>query len=90
MIPDELILEMGQEGLVASQYVDADGNPTMEPRWNPFASDYAVEGVFARGGRIFGRMAHCDRVDNSLCINVPGNKEQGIFRAAADYFKINV
>ncbi|MGM9624914.1 MAG: phosphoribosylformylglycinamidine synthase subunit PurQ, partial [Eubacteriales bacterium] len=90
VIPDELILEMGQDGLVASQYVDADGNPTMEPRWNPFASDYAVEGVFARGGRIFGRMAHCDRVDNTLCINVPGNKEQGIFRAAADYFKINI
>ncbi|MBP3919038.1 MAG: phosphoribosylformylglycinamidine synthase subunit PurQ [Clostridia bacterium] len=88
VIPGELVLDMGKRGMIASQYVDADGNPTLDTRWNPFVSDFAVEGVFARDGRIFGRMAHCDRIDRSLCINIPGNKEQDIFRAAADYFKI--
>ncbi len=88
IIPGELILDMGRRGEIAAQYVDGDGNPTMDVRYNPFCSDFAVEGIFARDGRIFGRMTHCDRVDNSLCINVPGNKDQGIFRAAADYFRV--
>lgn len=88
VIPGELILDMGSRGEIAAQYVDIDGNPTMDTRYNPFLSDFAVEGIFARDGRIFGRMAHCDRVDNSLCVNVPGNKDQGIFRAAAEYFRI--
>ncbi|MBQ8577652.1 MAG: phosphoribosylformylglycinamidine synthase subunit PurQ [Clostridia bacterium] len=90
VIPGELVLDLGANGLIASQYVDADGNPTLNTRFNPFLSDFAVEGVFARDGRIFGRMAHCDRVDNTLCTNIPGNKETGMFRAAADYFRIKI
>ncbi len=90
IIPGELILDMGNRGEIASQYVDGDGNPTMDIRDNPFLSDFAVEGIYARDGRIFGRMAHCDRVDDTLCINVPGSKDQGLFRAAAAYFRVKV
>ncbi len=88
LIPGELVLEMGAHGQIAGQYVDADHNPTMDPAWNPFASDYAVEGVFSRDGRVMGRMTHPDRVDDSLCINVPGSKEMRIFESAMDYYKI--
>ena len=88
LIPGELVLELGARGQIAGQYVDADNNPTMETAWNPFASDYAVEGIFSRDGRIMGRMTHSDRVDNSLCINVPGAKELRIFDAAMEYYKI--
>ncbi len=90
LIPGELVLEMGARGQIAGQYVDADHNPTMHPAWNPFASDYAVEGVFSADGRIMGRMTHPDRVDDSLCINAPGAKEMRIFDAAMEYYKIKV
>ncbi len=90
LIPGELVLEMGARGQIAGQYVDADHNPTMDPAWNPFASDYAVEGIFSTDGRVMGRMTHPDRVDDSLCINVPGAKEMRIFDAAMEYYKIKV
>ncbi len=90
LIPGELVLEMGARGQIAGQYVDADHNPTMNSAWNPFGSDYAVEGIFSSDGRIMGRMTHPDRVDDSLCINVPGAKEMRIFDAAMEYYKIKV
>jgi len=88
LIPGELVLEMGARGQIAGQYVDADNNPSMNPVWNPFESDYAVEGIFSRDGRVMGRMTHPDRVDNSLCINIPGAKEMRIFDSAMEYYKI--
>jgi len=89
-VSDELVLWLGEHGLIASQYIDSDNNPTMEVQYNPLGSDFAIEGVFSKNGRVFARMAHCDRVDNSLAINVPANKEQSIFRAAADFYKIKL
>ena len=89
-VSDELVLWLGEHGLIASQYIDSDNNPPMEVQYNPLGSDFAIEGVFSKNGRVFARMAHCDRVDNSLAINVPANKEQSIFRAAADFYKIKL
>ena len=88
IIPGEAVLELAEKGQVASQYVDADGNPTMDPACNPFCSDFAVEGVFSEDGRVFGRMADDSLADDTLCVNVPGSREQRIFRAAADYYAI--
>ena len=88
LIPGELVLDMGMHGQIAGQYVDEDNNPTMDPQWNPFASDYAVEGVFSRDGRVMGRMTHPDRADDSLCINIPGQKELRLFEAAMAYYQI--
>ncbi len=88
LIPGEMILELGAHGQIAGQYVDEDNNPTMDPEYNPFGSDYAVEGIFSHSGRVMGRMTYPDRVDNSLCINVPGNKDMRIFEAAMEYYRI--
>jgi len=90
LLPGELVLELGARGQIAGQYVDADNNPTMDPAWNPFGSDYAVEGIFSRDGRVMGRMTHPDRVDDSLCINIPGSKELRIFDAAMEHYRIKV
>ena len=90
LIPGELVLELGARGQIAGQYVDADCNPTMNEAWNPFASDYAVEGIFSRDGRVMGRMTHPDRADDTLGINIPGAKELRIFEAAWSNYKIKV
>ncbi len=79
---------LAKNGQIAAQYVDENGNPTMARAHNPFASEFAVEGIFSKDGRVYGRMAHCECVDNSLCINVPGEKEHDIFSAALRYYKI--
>ncbi len=88
LIPGELVLVLGARGQIGGQYVDADNNPSMDPAWNPFGSDYAVESIYSRDGRVMGRMTHPDRVDDSLCINVPGAKELRLFEAAMAYYKI--
>ncbi len=87
LLPDEEVLYLAKAGRIASQYVNADGNPTMDATWNPFGSDFAVEGIFSADGRILGRMAHSEYVSDTLCKNIQGLRDQKLFRAAADYYK---
>ena len=82
----ELFDEMGQSGQIATQYVDFDGNPTMDIAFNPNGSMMAVEGITSRDGRIFGKMGHDERHTRNTFVNVPGNKDQRIFEAGVEYF----
>ena len=77
---------MAEKGQIATQYVDLDGNPTMDLQFNPSGSFYAIEGITSPDGRIFGRMGHSERYENGVFKNVPGNKEQQIFTNALKYF----
>ena len=71
----------------SAQYVDLEGNPTMDPRYNPFSSFGAIEGITSPDGRVFGKLAHSERISNNVAINIPGSKEQKIFEAGVSYFK---
>ncbi len=84
---DELIKKLIENGQVATQYVDLEGNATADVQFNPNNSAYAIEGITSPDGRVFGKMGHCERVGNGLYKNVPGNSDMGIFRAAVEYFK---
>ncbi len=72
---------------VATQYVDFDGNPSADIRFNPNGSMMAVEGITSPDGRVFGKMAHSERVRQGILKNVPGNKDQKLFQAGVDYFR---
>ena len=72
---------------VATQYVDLDGKPTMDVRFNPNGSVLAIEGITSPDGRIFGKMGHSERSGDNLYKNVPGNKMQELFRGGVDYFR---
>ena len=85
--PQALLDELIANGQVATQYVDNDGNPTYDIRFNPNTSALAIEGITSKDGRIFGKMAHSERVGSSVCKNVPGCKDQKLFQAGVDYFK---
>ena len=52
-------------GQVATQYVDMDGNPTMDEYYNVNGSYYAIEGITSPDGRVLGKMAHSERKGNS-------------------------
>jgi phosphoribosylformylglycinamidine synthase len=82
--PPELIAELAANGQIATQYVDFAGKPTMDIAFNPNASMQAIEGITSPDGRIFGKMAHSERIGKFVCKNIDGNKDQRIFSAGVD------
>ena len=84
---DELIAKLAENGQIATQYVDLDGNATYDIDHNPNGSCFAIEGITSPDGRVFGKMGHCERIGTGLYKNVPGNYDMGIFESAIDYFK---
>ena len=74
-------------GQVATQYVDLNGNPTYDIRFNPNNSVYAIEGITSPDGRVFGKMGHSERVGNGLYKNVLGEFDIKMFDSAVKYFK---
>jgi len=84
---EDLIRELAANGQIATQYVDLNGNPSMDVRYNPNGSLFAVEGITSPDGRVFGKMGHSERVGKGLYKNVPGNYDIRMFEAAVKYFK---
>ena len=85
--PDELLQSLINHGQIATQYVDLSGNPTMDMRFNPNGSTYAVEGLLSPDGRVFGKMGHSERSGKNLYKNVDGAKFQPIFENGVAYFR---
>jgi len=85
---DEVIARLAANGQIATQYCDEAGNPTMDILANPNGSCAAIEGITSPDGRVFGKMAHSERVGFNVQLykNVPGNYDNGMFRGAVDYF----
>ena len=83
----ELIKELEDNGQIATQYVDLNGNATMDNEYNPNASYMAIEGITSKDGLVLAKMGHSERIGNSLYQNVPGNYDMKIFEAAIKYFK---
>ncbi len=85
---DEMLKKLIENGQIATQYVDIDGNASMDITVNPNGSVMAIEGITSPDGRVFGKMAHSERTGDNLYKNVDGNIDSGIFRGAVDYFKL--
>ncbi len=85
--PLSLIQRLANNGQIATQYVDMDGKPTMDIRYNPNTSIDAIEGITSPDGRVFGKMGHSERKGECICKNVQGNKDQKIFESGVAYFK---
>lgn len=85
--PLSLIQRLANNGQIATQYVDLDGNPTMDIRYNPNTSIDAIEGITSPDGRVLGKMGHSERKGSYIGKNVPGEKDQKIFESGVAYFK---
>jgi len=72
---------------VATQYVDAEGGATYDPRHNPNGSVHAIEGITSPCGRVLGKMGHSERVGPHIGLNVPGNHYQPLFEAGVQYYQ---
>lgn len=84
--PDALIRRLAEEGRIATQYADFQGQPSMDIRFNPNGSLAAIEGLLACDGRILGKMGHNERHGRGLYQNVPGDYDLRLFEAAKRYF----
>ena len=74
-------------GQIATQYVGADGKPSMDIDANPNGSLEAIEGIFSPDGRVFGKMGHSERRGPYVGVNIPGDKHQPLFESGAEYFR---
>lgn len=84
---EETMKELIKNGQIATQYVDLEGNASMDIEYNPNGSVYAVEGITSKDGRILGKMGHSERsYRNDILKNVPGNKDQKLFMSGVEYY----
>ncbi|MBR1508342.1 MAG: phosphoribosylformylglycinamidine synthase [Eubacterium sp.] len=82
----EWLDQLFANGQVATQYVDLDGNPTMDEEYNINGSYMAIEGITSPDGRILGKMGHSERRSTATYINIYGEKNQYIFESGVEYF----
>jgi phosphoribosylformylglycinamidine synthase len=83
---DEWLKKLVENGQVATQYVDIDGNPTMNEDFNPNGSYMAIEGITSPDGRVLGKMAHSERRGDGVAMNIYGEQNQRIFESGVKYF----
>ena len=86
--PEAVLKQLEQNGQIAAQYVDLQGNPTMNTLYNPNGSLWAIESITSPDGRVLGKMGHTERSGDNLYKNVPGNRYQPLFEGGVDYFKL--
>ena len=84
---EEFIKKLSENGQIATQYVDFEGNASNDIRFNPNGSAYAIEGITSPDGRVFGKMGHSERIGYGLYKNVLGNYDIKMFKSAVKYFK---
>lgn len=83
---DEVLKSLIANGQIATQYVDLDGEPTMDVRFNPNGSFLAIEGITSPDGRVLGKMGHSERTGDNLYKNVAGDYNQRLFESGVAYF----
>ena len=84
---EALARALAENGQIATQYVDLDGNPSMDTAFNPNGSIFAIEGITSPDGRVLGKMGHSERIGNGLYKNVYGEYDMKLFESAVKYFK---
>ena len=84
--PKEWLEKLFANGQVATQYADFNGNVSMDEEWNINGSYMAIEGITSPDGRILGKMAHVERRDRSVAINIYGDQDLKIFESGVKYF----
>ena len=72
--------------LAAFQYVDADGDATLNGKYNPNGSALAIEGMMSEDGLILGKMGHSERSYKTLYKTNTLKDRQDIFKNGVKYF----
>lgn len=84
---DEWIEKLFKNGQVATQYVNMQGTPTMDIKYNPNGSYYAIEGIISPDGRVLGKMGHSERMGEYVAKNIYVKQNMKLFESGVKYFK---
>ena len=84
---EEVFKQLLENGQIATQYVDLNGEVTYDIEYNPNGSYFAVEGITSADGRVFGKMGHSERIGEHVMKNIIGEKDQKIFESGVNYFR---
>ena len=83
---EEWLEKLFENGQVATQYCDPEGNISMSEEWNVNGSYRAIEGITSPDGRVLGKMAHSERRGDSVAVNIYGEQDMKIFESGVKYF----
>ena len=84
---DKWLTKLLANGQVATQYVNPNGELDQSEESNINGSTYNIEGITSPDGRVLGKMAHSERRDNGVAINIYGQQDIQIFESGVEYFK---
>ena len=84
---DEWLAKLLANGQVATQYVNPNGDLDQSEESNINGSTYNIECITSPDGRVLGKMAHSERRDNGVAINIYGQQDIQIFESGVEYFK---
>ncbi|MGE4514612.1 MAG: phosphoribosylformylglycinamidine synthase subunit PurQ, partial [Chryseobacterium sp.] len=87
MASEAEIQKLYENGQIATQYLDLEGNIAHGMPFNPNNSLFGIEGVTSPDGKIFGRMGHPERFAEGLMKNIPTANYHNIFKNGVEYFK---
>ena len=85
--PKEWLDKLFANGQVATQYADMFGNISMDEEYNINGSYCSIEGITSPDGRCLGKMAHSERRDVAVAMNIYGEQDMKIFESGVAYFK---
>ena len=74
-------------GQIATMYADCHGKLSLDEEWNVNGSYLGIEGITSPDGRVLGKMAHAERRDAAVAINIYGEQDMKIFESGVEYFK---
>ena len=87
MASEAEIQKLYENGQIATQYLDLEGNIAHGMPFNPNNSLFGIEGITSPCGKIFGRMGHPERFAEGLFKNIPTANYHNIFKNGVEYFK---
>ena len=87
MADEENLKKLFDQGQIATQFIDLEGNIASEMPFNPNGSMLGIEGITSPCGKVFGRMGHPERFEEGLFQNIPGMGYMNIFKNGVEYFK---
>ena len=83
---DEWLKKLKENGQIATEYVPVD-ETGYEGEFNVNGSYMNIEGITSPDGRVLGKMAHSERRDAGVAVNIYGEQDIKIFESGVDYFR---
>lgn len=87
VVSAEEVDKLVANGQITTQYCDESGKATMNYKFNPAGSVYAIDSLISPCGRVIGIMSHVDRWQKGNYQNMVGRFEMNVIANGVKYYK---